>query len=136
MHVRDQAGDLPRGSGGELGLDQRSDLRLRLGNGEIEGKRRHLVGRALLAQQLVPDLRPVPVRDYDLALADERSDRRTRLAQRRELLRNRPTPQRITAERDDDRHPRAPGRPVLPAGEAGLRSGPKPLAARCSPGPC
>ena len=66
-HVREQADDGPAGDRLELALDQRADLGLRLRDREVERQRRRLVGRPLLAEQLVPDLRAVPVRDDELA---------------------------------------------------------------------
>ena len=97
------------------GLDHRADLGLGLRNREVERERGHLVGGALLAQQLVPDLRPVSVRDDDLALADERRDRGAGLSQRSELLRRRPASERVAAERDDgDGHTSAACSPIRP----------------------
>jgi hypothetical protein len=49
VDVCEQAHNGSCGRRGELRLDQRADLRLRLGDGEVERKRWHFVGRALLA---------------------------------------------------------------------------------------
>jgi hypothetical protein len=115
VDVRQQAGDGAARDWCQLGLDQRSDLGLRLRDGEVEREGRHLVGGALLAEQLVSDLRPVAVREHDLALDDERPDRRACLAQGLQLLRGRPPlpgpDQRVAAERDDEGHATPMSRP-------------------------
>ena len=72
-NVREHTGDRPVGERGvELRDDQRTDLRLRLRNGQPQRQSRCLVCRALLAQQLVADLRPVAVRDHQCALVEQR----------------------------------------------------------------
>ena len=107
-HVRQQAGDGPSGDRLELALDQRADLRLRLRDGEVERQRRRLVGGALVAQELVADLGPVPVRDHELGLVEERPQGGADLAQVRALL-GRGTAlagphERVPAEGDDCGH--------------------------------
>src|SRR5439155_24146907 len=79
---------------------------------EVQRKRRNLVRGALLAQQLVADLWPVPVCDREL-FAEEGTQGRGRNAQVRALLRSgsalaRPH-QRVAAERDDRCHTSAGG---------------------------
>jgi hypothetical protein len=114
VHVRDQARDRPPDRAGQLRLDHGADLGLGLCDRKVERERRHLVGRALLAQQLVPDLWPVSVCDHDFALADERRDRGAGLSQRIVLFRRRPAPERVSAERDDQRHTSAACSPIRP----------------------
>ena len=76
--VRDDDRDgLPR-HGLELRGRERADLRLGLGDREPERERGRLRGPELLAQELVADLRPVPVRDDDLALEERRHGRERR----------------------------------------------------------
>ena len=58
-YVGENADHRPFGDGCKLGLDQCSDLRLRLRDREVERERRYLVGCTLLADELVPDLRVV-----------------------------------------------------------------------------
>ncbi len=97
-------------------LDERPDLRLGLGHGEPERKFRSLLRGPLLAQELVSDLRAVPVRDHDaLAGAQHGRERACCLTQVRELLGGcsalARADERVTAERYDGGHPRVPGRP-------------------------
>ena len=114
VDVREQACDRPLDRSGELRLDHGADLGLSLRNREVERQGRHLVGGALLTQQLVADLRPVSMCDHDLALADERRDRGAGLTQLSELLRRRPAPERVAAERNDDGHTSAACSPIRP----------------------
>ena len=109
-NVREHARDGPIDGRSQLGGDQRADLRLRLRHREPEWQGRNFVGRALLPNQLVPDLRPVSVSDDDLwaGVGEKRMERRDGAAQIGELLGCGPTlartHQRVAAERDDRSH--------------------------------
>ena len=61
--MRQDAHDVPFHRRPQLDRDQRTDLRLRLRDGEPERERRRLVRRTFLADQLVADLRPIAVCD-------------------------------------------------------------------------
>ena len=95
----------PARDGFELGGDERPDLRLRLGDGHVQGKGRRLRARELLAQQLVPHLRPVPVRDHDGPVREDRGGRGKGRREVRPLLGGGPTlagtEQSVAPERDD-----------------------------------
>ncbi len=106
--VGEQTGDGSAGGGRELALDQGADFGLCLGDGEPERQRRHLVGSALLAKQLVSDLGAVPVRDDDVALAHERRECPEGVPESSELLCS-GAPfagphECVAAERDDEGH--------------------------------
>src|SRR5204863_3440219 len=83
-----------------------ADLRLCLRDGEPERQRRRLVRGAFLPDQLVADLRAVPVRD-DEPGAEQGSQSGDRAAEVGELLRGRAslagTHQRVPAQRYDRR---------------------------------
>ncbi len=106
--MRQQGDNGTAGDGTKLGLDQGSDLGLRLGDREVEGQRRDLVGGALLAEQLVAHLGAVPVRDYERGLPEKRPERLSRVAQVGQLLCGRAAlsraDQRVSAQRDYRRH--------------------------------
>ena len=106
--MREQARDRAARDRSELAFDQRADFGLRLRDREIERQRRCLVGRALMAEQLIADLRSVPVRDHELVLGKERPQCLAGLAEVRALLRRSPALARphqgVAAERDDCRH--------------------------------
>src|SRR5207302_10440608 len=76
--------------------------------GEPERKRRSLVRGPLLAEQLVADLRPVPVRHDDARLLEERRELGQRAAKVRELLGRRAAlllaHERVTAQRENGCH--------------------------------
>ena len=76
-----------RERGAQFRGDQRADLRLRLRNREPQRQRRCLLCRALLAQQLVADLRPVPCVITSARLVEQRSAARDRAAQVRAAAR-------------------------------------------------
>ena len=103
--MREDAGDRPPGYRLQLALDQRPDLGLRLGDGEVERQRRDLVGGTLVADELVPHLWAVPVRDDELGLGEQRLERGARLAQVRALLGRRAAlaraDERVPAQRYD-----------------------------------
>src|SRR5262249_22540537 len=90
-NVGQQADDRPLGYGGELRLDQRSALGLCRRGGGVAGGGRPRGGAPLLPQQLVPDLRPVSVRDDEVAAVEQRPHRLAGLAKVRALLGRRPT---------------------------------------------
>ena len=104
----------PARDGLELGGDERPDLRLRLGDGDVQWERRRLRARELLAQQLVPHLRPVSMRDHDGPVREDRGGRGKCRREVRPLLGRRAalpgTEQRVAPERDDGQHVATPSR--------------------------
>ena len=97
----------PPYDGDELGCSESPDLGLRLRDRDPERERRRLGSGELLAEELVPDLRAVPVRDHDLAL-EQRRDRRERPGEVRPVLGSGPPlpgpEKRVPAERDHRQH--------------------------------
>ena len=94
-------------TGEQLGRGERADLGLRLRDGDPERQRRRLGRPQLLAQELVPDLGAVPVRDHDLAL-EQRRDRGEGRGEVRPVLGGGPAlpgpEERVPAQRDDRQH--------------------------------
>lgn len=110
-NVGEEAGDRPAGDGLQLGRDQRADLRLSLGDGEVERNGRYLVSCQLLPDEHLADLGPVAMGDDDLVLVEQGRERGAPLAEVRPLLGGgaplvRPR-EGVAAERDDGRHTRA-----------------------------
>jgi hypothetical protein len=107
-HVGEHADDRPLGDRCELGLDQRSDLGLCLGDREIERQRGDLVGGALLTHELVSHLRSVPMGDDERAVGEKRPKGLTGRAQVGALLGSRAAlawpDQRVAAQRYDCGH--------------------------------
>ena len=105
--MRQQAGDRSARDRRQLALDQRADLGLGLGDREPERQRRHLVGRPLLPDELVPDLGPVPVREHEL-LAEQRLECGKGVAERRQVLRGGPAlpgpDESVPTQGDDEGH--------------------------------
>ena len=87
-HVRQEARDLAVVERrAQLRGDECADLRLGLRNRQPQRQRWSLGCGALLPQQLVADLRAVPVRDHEtLALREQGTQRGDRAAQIRQLL--------------------------------------------------
>ena len=100
MTTAGAAGDLR-----ELRRGERADLGLRLRDREVERKRRRLARAELLAEELVPDLRAVPVRDDDRPGAEDLGERGERVREVRALLGRGSAlalaQERVAAERDD-----------------------------------
>ena len=106
--MREDDGDLALDAGAELGGEQRPDLALRERDRQPERKLGRLGRARLLAQELVPDLRPVPVRDDDRARGEDLRCRVERRSQVGALLGRSPalalSEQRVSAEREDGEH--------------------------------
>jgi hypothetical protein len=105
LHSRHDHSHGPARSRLQLGGDERADLGLRLSDGDVERQRRSLRAGKLLAEKLVSDLWPVPVRDHEGPVAEEWLDRAERGREVRPLLGRRPALARlhegVASEGDD-----------------------------------
>ncbi len=107
-HSGQQDGHAPAGDRLELRGDERADLGLCLGDGDVEGEGRRLGARKLLAQELVADLRAVAMCDHDGPVRQDRAGGLERGCEVGPLLGRGPalagTEQRVAPERDDGQH--------------------------------